>query len=100
MMRRVALNRQKLFIRHFCSNLANAPTAAGQIVPKQVVASPVVPAKSSSTFLERVFSFLVGTGIGFGSAFYFIREELKSSNEQFNLHLDKIEKRMASLQPK
>lgn len=95
-MRNLFLSKQKPFIRRFCSNLVNAPTTAAQIaVPKVVVAPTVAPGKSS-TFFERIFSFLVGTGIGFGSAFYYIGEELKSSNEQFKLHLDKMDKRMES----
>jgi hypothetical protein len=99
MMRSLLLSKQKPFIRRFCSNLANAPTTAAQIaVPKVVAAPPVAPGKSSTLF-ERLFSFLVGTGIGFGSAFYYISEELRSSNEQFKLHLDKIDKRLASLPP-
>lgn len=99
-MRNLLLSKQKPFIRRFCSNLANAPTTAAQVaVPKVVAAPPVVQGKSSTLF-ERIFSFLVGTGIGFGSAFYYIGEELKTSNEQFKLHLEKIDKRMASFQLK
>jgi uncharacterized membrane protein YgaE (UPF0421/DUF939 family) len=97
MMRYLLLSKQKPFIRGFCSNLANAPTTAAQIaVPKVVAAPPVAPGKSSTLF-ERLFSFLVGTGIGFGSAFYFIHEELESSNEQLKLRLDKIDRQLDSV---
>jgi hypothetical protein len=89
MMRHLLLSKKQPFIKRFCSNLTNAPTTAAQIAVPQVVAAPLVAPGKSSTLFGRLLSFLVGIGIGFGSAIYFIRDKLR-------LRLDKIDRRLPS----
>lgn len=67
--------------------------------PAVAVAKPTaVPKSGGSTFFQRLTSFLVGAGIGFGSSFYFIFNELKESNERFESHLNKIDDRLLKIE--
>ena len=78
------------------SPVVQAATAA-VAVPKAAATSIAVRA---STLFERVSSFLIGTGIGFGFTFYFILEELKTSNKMLETHLDKLSKRITDVEAK
>lgn len=50
-------------------------------VPPSAKPTTPAPVKSGgSSFLQRLSSFLVGAGVGFGAAYYIIYEELKESN--------------------
>ena len=62
--------------------------------------SPSSSSSGGSSFFQRLNSFLVGTGIGFGSCFYFVHDELKESNNKFENYLDKLESRIKSLESK
>ena len=51
-----------------------------------------------STLFQRLNSFMVGAGIGFGSCFYYVHEELRESNAKFEGYLDKLEGRIKALE--
>ena len=87
--------------------MTTASAAASPVVQAAAVAAvPKVAAPTStiavraSTLFERLSSFLIGTGIGFGLTFYFILEELKTSNKMLESHLDKLSKRITAVEAK
>jgi len=65
----------------------------GQMATRRGMSSAVeAPVKSSGSGLGvRVGAFLMGTGVGFGTANYIIYEELKESNLHIYAHLRKLE---------
>jgi hypothetical protein len=79
---------------------------AGKLVRRAAVArtahsfSTVAASSSSggSTLFQRLNSFMVGAGIGFGSCFYYVHEELRESNAKFEGYLDKLEGRIKALE--
>ena len=84
------------------ANAANPVVQAAPVavaVPKSA-ASPSSIAVRASTLFERFSSFLIGTGIGFGLTFYFVLEELKTSNKMLETHLDKLSKRITAVESK
>lgn len=106
MFRRIKLS-QKLLTRS-SSSVATTTNTASPVV-QAAAAIPAVPkaaaptstiAVRASTLFERFSSFLIGTGIGFGLTFYFILEELKTSNKMLETHLDKLSKRITAVETK
>jgi hypothetical protein len=90
------LSKQTTMCRKFSSEVAKTspptPPAAASAAPK------VEPKSGGSSFLQRFTSFLVGAGIGFGSSYYFIFNELHESNERFESHLKKIDERLLKIE--
>ena len=79
------------------------PTAVAAPVAKQVVASSSEPARKAaggSTITQRVSSFLMGAGLGFGVGFYYIFQEIEQSNNVFQKYLHRIEERVRYLEGK
>lgn len=106
MFRRITLS-QKLLTRSSSSVVTTTNTASPAVqaaaavptVPKAATPTPTIAVRASTLF-ERLSSFLIGTGIGFGLTFYFILEELKTSNKMLETHLDKLSKRIAAVETK
>ena len=66
--------------------------------PKVVAESSPASKNSGSSFFDRFFSFLVGCGVGFGTSFYFIQEELLRANAAIDESLVSIGNRVKSLE--
>ena len=106
MFRRIILS-QKLLTRSSSSVVTTTNTASPVVqaaaavpaVPKAAAPTPTIAVRASTLF-ERLSSFLIGTGIGFGLTFYFILEELKTSNKMLETHLDKLSKRITAVETK
>ena len=103
MFRRIILS-QKLLTRSSSSvatttNTASPVVQAAAAVPKAAAPTSTIAVRASTLF-ERFSSFLIGTGIGFGLTFYFILEELKTSNKMLETHLDKLSKRITAVETK
>jgi hypothetical protein len=98
MLRRILSNKQTLVCRKFSSEVAKTSTPTPPAVAVASAAPKVVPKSGGSSFLQRLTSFLVGTGIGFGSSYYFIFNELNESNERFEAHLKKIDERLLKME--
>jgi hypothetical protein len=65
-----------------------AKTAPSSSSISATVAAPVKAAASGgSSFLQRLSAFLAGCGVGFGTSFYFIYNELIDSNTKFERDL-------------
>lgn len=86
---------RNIFIQARRLSTAVAPVA--NKAPSTTVAAPASPKKSSS-FFQRLSAFLVGCGVGFGSAFYYIHEELQESNTRFQKTLTDIQDRLAQIE--
>ena len=77
------------------------PRGSNNFVKRSFSSTAASPARSyGSTFFQRLNSFLVGTGIGFGTSFYFVHQEVKDSNATFEKYLDKLEGRIKALENK
>lgn len=106
MFRRIVLSQRSL--TRSSSSVVTSPNAASPVVQSAsavaAVPKPAAPVSTiavrASTLFERLSSFLIGTGIGFGLTFYFILEELKTSNKMLETHLDKISKRITAVEAK
>ena len=71
--------------------------------PSAFSASSVSSSSNSSggsSFMQRLSSFFVGTGVGFGVAFYYIYEELKDSNKKIEAYIHAQEERLQNLEKK
>ena len=105
---RKIIHSQRLLTRSSSSAVTTTANAASPVVQAAPVAVAVpksaAPTSSiavrASTLFERFSSFLIGTGIGFGLTFYFVLEELKTSNKMLETHLDKLSKRITAVESK
>ena len=84
---------------------STTPTSAAITNPiaNKTIASnsePVRKAAGGSTLVQRVSSFLIGAGLGFGAGFYYIFEEIDQSNKVFQKYLYRIEERVQTLEGK
>lgn len=97
MLRRVLSKQQTIMCKKFSSEVAkiSPPTPPGAVASAE---PKVVPKSGGSSFVQRFTSFLVGAGIGFGSSYYFIFNELHESNERFESHLKKIDERLLKIE--
>ena len=76
---------------------ANLP----EVIPQTTkVNIETVKNNSNGGFMSRLYSFLVGCGIGFGTSFYFIEEELRNSNASISITLDNFDNRIKDLEGK
>lgn len=64
----------------------------------QVPAHIVKSTDSGSSFFGRLAGFLVGVGVGGGTSFYFIQEELTRSNAAFSKSLEDLNVRLRKLE--
>ena len=81
------------------------PTSAAITNPvaNKAATSSSEPARKvagGSTLVQRVSSFLIGAGLGFGAGFYYIFEEIDQSNKVFQKYLYRIEERVQILEGK
>lgn len=82
-----------------CAKFSAITTAPTSSTVSTSVATKIPP-KSGSSFFQRLSAFFVGAGLGCGSCFYFIHEELIESNSKFETYLDKLETRIKTLESK
>lgn len=66
----------------------------------KVVAAPQSAKPSSGGFFDRLSALLVGAGLGFGTSYFMINEELKESNIKLAIAFRKLEDRLAKLEKK
>jgi hypothetical protein len=86
----------RLSRRYLSTNsLAANPVAKSPAPP--VLKSAVVKS-GGSTFFQRLNAFLVGSAVGFGTAFFFIEQELQDSNKKFEVYIKKLESRISKLE--
>lgn len=64
--------------------------------------APAASTKGSSGggFLGRLTSLLVGSGLGFGTSYFLIYEELKESNTKLAIAFHKLDERVSKLEGK
>jgi hypothetical protein len=79
--------------------------SARRALSTQATAAPTAAktatvASGGSTFGQRLNAFLVGAGLGFGSCFFFIEQELQDSNVKFEAYIKKLEGRISALEKK
>lgn len=69
--------------------------------PSPPAATSTSPARASGGgFLGRLTSLLVGAGLGFGTSFFLVHEELKESNTKLAIAFHRLEERVAKLEGK
>lgn len=75
-----------------------APTAPVQQTAVAAVKPIVKP--NGSTLGQRLNSFLVGAGIGFGICFYFVYSEIQESNEMLEKYITKLDDKITAIESK
>ena len=58
------------------------------------------PASGGSSFGQRLVAFLAGLGVGCGTSFFIIYEELGTSNARFTKHFQDLQNRVEALEKK
>ena len=87
---------------------STTPSAAGSAVTapttpvQQTAAAAVKPIikPNGSTLGQRLNSFLVGAGIGFGVCFYFVYSEIQESNEMLEKYITKLDDKITAIESK
>ena len=99
-LRRINMRNCTSIFKYQRKQFSEAPSIskeAARVTPDKVVAAPQ---EVGSRFTDRMFSFLVGCGFGFGMSFYFIEEELDRSNVTLNNTIAQLEQRLSNLEKK
>ena len=88
----------KTNVKRHLSELPPITKSPAAVAASSRSSSPV--SSGGSTFIQRLSSFFVGAGVGFGVAFYYIYEELKDSNNKIEAYIHAQEARLQKLEKK
>lgn len=87
------VTRSLINIRRNFSELAKSSATPAPAVSTEKIAASKSSGGGGSSFLQRLSSFFVGCGVGFGISYYSIYTELVDSNEKFEADLKDIRKK-------
>ena len=82
------------------NSTAIASPSSNPVPPATITPPTPTPTtvKGGSSFFQRLTSFCVGLGVGLGTSYYFIYEELRDSNFKLERHINQLEDRLSKVE--
>jgi hypothetical protein len=97
--KRVFISLARHLRRHNLSSITT-PSSVPSPGPVATPSTAKSSASKGSSLIQRLTAFCVGAGIGFGTSFYFIYQELQESNSRIDRRLQKMEERVDAVTKK